>query len=82
MTERGSPLLRPVVVSSSTGMFCAVHPTRPPLTVSMMRWMAFMALSAMSAGMRGIYPQVASRGNRGDPQAPVPGQGLYVKLSP
>ena len=51
ITDRGWPLLRPVVVSSSTGIRPAFHPSRPKLTASTVRWMVFMAFRARSLGM-------------------------------
>jgi hypothetical protein len=51
ITDRERPVLRPVVVSSSTGMFDAFHPARPPLILSTLRWIAFIALNAKSLGM-------------------------------
>src|SRR5207248_3460752 len=51
MTERGWPLLRPVVVSSSTGILLSSHPNRPPVTLSMPRWTAFIAFNPRSVGM-------------------------------
>ncbi len=51
ITERGSPLLRPVVVSSSTGIPEACHPNRPPLILSSARWTPFIVFNTMSLGM-------------------------------
>ena len=51
ITDRGCPLLRPVVVSRMTGMADAFHPSRPPLTVRITRWTAFMVFKARSLGM-------------------------------
>ena len=51
ITERGCPLLRPVVVNSTTGIFPASHPSRPPLSFRMPRWMVFMAFNVKSLGM-------------------------------
>ena len=50
-TDRDSPVLRPTVVSSSTGMLPAVHPIRPPDTVSRPRCIVFIILSAKSLGI-------------------------------
>ncbi len=46
-----------MVVSSSTGIPAASHPSLPKLTVSRPRWMAFMALRAKSLGTTEAYPQ-------------------------
>ncbi len=51
ITVRGSPDLRPIVVSFSTGMFAARQPALPALSVSMTRWTAFIAFSVKSVGM-------------------------------
>src|SRR5436190_209464 len=51
ITERAWPLFRPVVVSSSTGILLSSHPNRPPLTLSMPRWTAFIAFNPRSVGM-------------------------------
>ena len=55
ITARGSPLLRPTVVSSSTGMPAASQPSLPKLTVSRPRWTRFIPLSMKSLGMPGPY---------------------------
>src|SRR6188508_945519 len=52
ITTRGWPLLRPFVVSSTTGIPPARHPSRPPLILSRLRWKVFMAFSCRSLGMR------------------------------
>ena len=50
ITVWGWPLLRPIVVSSSTGMPPARHPRRPKLTFKTTRWKVFSALSCKSVG--------------------------------
>src|SRR5687768_7611305 len=50
ITVRGWPLLRPVVVSSSTGMLPARHPMRPPLSLSVARWKALSVWKTKSLG--------------------------------
>ncbi len=54
MHERGSPDLRPIVVSSSTGIPDARHPALPKVTESKARCSVFMVLRAKSLGMVGI----------------------------
>lgn len=51
ITLRGFPLLRPVVVSSSTGMLPASQPNRPPLRLKIMRCAVFIAFNVRSLGM-------------------------------
>lgn len=51
MQERGSPLFRPIVVNSNTGMPAACQPYLPKLTFKMARWMAFIDLRVKSLGM-------------------------------
>ena len=65
MTARGCPLLRPVVVSSSTGMLLASHPKRPPLSFKMVRWTPFMVFNTRSLGTRGPYLAIPTWPPRG-----------------
>ena len=54
ITLRSFPLLRPVVVSSSTGMLPASQPNRPPLIRKMTRWTVFIAFNVRSLGIRAL----------------------------
>ena len=54
IVERGSPLLRPVVVSSMTGMFPAVQPIRPRVTVIAVRCNVFIVFMTSAEGMAGL----------------------------
>ena len=56
ITVRTSPVLRPVVVSSTTGMPATCQPKRPPVKAMAARWSAFMLLSEKSVGMGEIIP--------------------------
>lgn len=50
MHEWGLPLLRPVVVSSMTGIPLNDRPLRPPETAMRIRWVRFINLKATSEG--------------------------------
>ncbi len=52
ITDRFCPLLRPFVVSSSTGIDPALHPNRPPVSVSTVRWTWFIDFRTRSLGIR------------------------------
>jgi tRNA G18 (ribose-2'-O)-methylase SpoU len=54
-TVCGRPLFRPVVVSSTTGIFAVSHPNRPPLILNTVRWTVFIPFQNMSPGMPGHY---------------------------
>ena len=62
MIERGRPLLRPTVVSSSMGIRRACQPTRPPVSLSTPRCIAFSALNDRSLAT-GRHSSVRSRAN-------------------
>jgi hypothetical protein len=50
-TERGAPLRRPMVVSSSVGIPPKLAPSRPPVSVRRARCRPFMVLRKRSLGM-------------------------------
>ena len=54
------PLLRPIVVSSRTGMSAAFQPTRPPLIFSRPRCMKFIVFSRKSLGIRRPYRSLSA----------------------
>ena len=81
MHERDSPLLRPTVVSSSTGMPAALQPSLPKLIVSVARCTKFMVFRTRSLGMSSTlrhwwnleFPMV---------RAVLPGVGMPTDDSP
>jgi hypothetical protein len=89
MTVRGSPDLRPVVVSATTGMLPAVQPRRPKLTFNKVLWNTFIDFINRSLAIRPPYrwlPDVraaaaAACQNRGVPKVAddelwIPASGL------
>ncbi len=48
---RASPLLRPIVVSSTTGIPIAAQPSLPKLPLRITRWTKFMVFSCRSLGI-------------------------------